>query len=679
MTLSFFVRHRFAATAFAMCMWILAPASSSGESPVLVGGKLVVKTPLRLSAEQSDETIQHVTFDAATYRQLQPVDHVVLSEFPLGLARTVDLELHRVEVFTSDAQIVAGTVTGDIPLPRPDVVILGGHVKGSPGSLAFLSLSPSGSNGLIELNGDTYVVASPRRNRATDTVVYNLAALPAGAIQWTEWTCAMDRLLPLGAPGVAPAPLEAENEGETTGRVASSLFSRRAVLAIETDWEFTGTLFGGDTNASGAYAATLIGAISEIYVRDVDTQLQIGFLRLWEDSNDPWTASQDTADQLLQFRSYWNSQMTHVARHAAHFLSGRGLGGGIAYLQGLCATNYDYGLSANLNGYFPYPLEDNHPQNWDIMVVAHELGHNFGAPHTHDMTPPIDNCAYGDCSVTPHGTIMSYCHTCSGGMRNIELHFHPRIIDEQILPYIESGVDCDLSAGPSTCTSALPPTPAPSGATNRYLSLVPGNAGEQTALRVTFLSLPTPFDVLDGTTMWVGQPEEVSENASASNPLDAPGFPTFWAATLVCDAESAFKTDWTTYGTVYVHHAGIVPGGSYLLQAANAACDLGLDGNYSFGLTFDASRRGDIVKDCTDTPCAPADGLVGLSDALAILKKFSNTAGAPIKARTDLMPYVPDHRVDLADLTAVLQGFAQIPYPGCGFCACPDFCGLSCP
>ena len=90
---------------------------------------------------------------------------------------------------------------------------------------------------------------------------------------------------------------------------------------------------------------------------------------------------------------------------------------------------------------------------WDIMVTAHELGHNVGSPHTHDYCPtPPDQCApsgyFGSCQTAQvcvsNGTIMSYCHTCSGGMSNIVLNFHQLCIDS-IGSYMTSS--CNRTAG----------------------------------------------------------------------------------------------------------------------------------------------------------------------------------------------------------------------------------------
>jgi hypothetical protein len=70
------------------------------------------------------------------------------------------------------------------------------------------------------------------------------------------------------------------------------------------------------------------------------------------------------------------------------------------------------------------------------MVIAHELGHNFGTPHSHDFCPPLDECApsgwFGQCQTqqtcTSQGSIMSYCHLCNGGTANVTTYFHPTTV-----------------------------------------------------------------------------------------------------------------------------------------------------------------------------------------------------------------------------------------------------------
>jgi hypothetical protein len=643
---------------------LLFSISSAWGAPRAETTASVVESPLRLSGVLENGLGARLTLDAAAYRNVKLREHLVLTNFALAPDKHVDLELRRVEVFSKDARIVVATPEGDTVLPRPDVTIFSGTVRDHSDSMAFLSLSPHGTNGIIRLGDETFIVSAGGGPNKTDALVYNLTTLPPGAINWGNWVCGVDKL-PARGHGLLPLPV-GEMFRASGGTARAGAPTRRVVLAIETDWEFTGNLFGGNTAASSAYAATLIGASSEIYTRDVGTELQIGFLRIWPSSNDPWD-SNDTLAQLDQFQSHWNSLMTQVERHAVHFLSGRRLGGGVAYLSALCDTGWDYGLSANLGGSFPYPLQDNHWQNWDIFVISHELGHNFGAPHTHNMHPQIDNCAGGDCSVTPNGTIMSYCHTCPGGMANIQLKFHQRIIDEAILPFLVFRVECDLSAESPTCPVAARPLPSGLATSNRHISFVDANPGQQTAIRVTFFSLPLGYEELNGRTMWIGEPREVSENSGAVDPAAAPSFPTYWTATLVCDENAAHVADWSTLGIVQVYHDGIVPLGAYAIEAIVDTCDTTVEANYSWPALVATGKWGDVVKDCTTDPCGPPNGIVNISDVTAVLDKFRNIPGAPIKARCDLVGIPPDDAeldlvISILDVTADLNAFVGGEY-----------------
>ena len=388
--------------------------------------------------------ITRLQLDEMALEVLRGLEVVRIADFPIDATRTVDLDLHPVEAFTTDARIVSVRTDGsgrlvEVPLARPDVVLLGGTVADRPGSSAYLALSRHGCNGWIELDDRRYVLSQGPRDGGLGPVIYDLASLPPGTIEWAPFECETETLL------------GGSEKGTSTGTARSVGIDCRAIRhAIETDYEFTGDLFGGDVEASAAYVATLMGAVTMIYERDVETSMPVVWLRLWETPDDPWDAG-SSGDQLYQFRDYWYAKMGSVDRDLAHMLSGRGLGGGVAWVGVVCSYSYGYALSGNLGGYFPYPPQNNHPQNWDLMVVAHEAGHNCGTSHTHNYCPPLDQCApegyWGSCQnetvCTDQGTIMSYCHLCDGGLANVRMEFHPTV-EEQIEWWLDTQPSCDI-------------------------------------------------------------------------------------------------------------------------------------------------------------------------------------------------------------------------------------------
>ncbi len=387
-----------------------------------------------------------------TARAGDRLDHAALREIGVGQAHTiagitlpsgepVELELLRTRVLAPDARVVVADAQGDTPLDLSDVVILSGHVSGDDDSLAYVALSPYATNGFIQHDGGMYIISSgpyaPGKDVAAATTIGDAADLiDPNADAFCAFTPADAQLSPFG-PMVEPAP---QHRGAPTE-------CRIAGIAVETDWEYTSRMFGGNTNAAAAYAVSLLGAISEIYQRDFGVRLSVSFLRVWGANADPYDAS--TGDPLIQVRDHWRSSMGGVDRQIVHFLTGRTNTsyGGVAYLSVVCSDQWGYGVSAHLNGSFPYPLTDNHGGNWDLTVAAHEMGHNFGTGHTHDSyNPVIDGCGNNDCSAAFGGTIMSYCHTCAGGMSNIVLQFHPRVQDV-VVAYLDSieNDGCDLT------------------------------------------------------------------------------------------------------------------------------------------------------------------------------------------------------------------------------------------
>ena len=418
---------------------ILAFGLGSNVTQAETFSSKIIASPLRaIEGNLSDS--QKLVIDNVLLEQIQTAAHkngrIRIGGMPLPGGLRVELELQPIKVFDNESKIEIVGPRGSRIVKAPQMTLLSGSVSGDPGSDAFLAFTPAGVEGWVFTNGVRFHISD---GHGQELSVHRLQNQKGMAI---EDFCACDEI---PQPFFKPAEPQGDDMGGVAGGISDGPPCQRVRLAIETDEELR-SLFGGDNDATIGYIATLVSAANHIYTRDLNSRLVISYLRLW-DTADPWTQG-STGDQLYEFRDYWEANEQLVPRDLAHFLSGRGLGGGVAWLGVVCNTDYGYALSANLAGSFPYPVEHNSGQNWDLMVFTHELGHNFGAPHTHDLSPPVDNCAGGDCSVTPNGTIMSYCHTCPGGLENVRMEFCPENINT-IGNYF-SGSGCDFTVDNET-------------------------------------------------------------------------------------------------------------------------------------------------------------------------------------------------------------------------------------
>jgi hypothetical protein len=269
--------------------------------------------------------------------------------------------------------------------------------------------------------------------------------------------------------------------------------------------------------------------------------------------------------------------------------------------------------------------------------------------------------------------------------------------------------DCDGNDVPDECENLAPNAPRASGfaVANRYLSFAPASPGQQTAVRVVLVDLPPPHDVLNGSVMWVGAPTVLCENSGQVLPPPegcgaAPGTSsrTFLGATLQC---TPFYMDWhgvcdtgfcvgggkpgescavdgDCQGIIHVSHQAIVPEGAYEIRSINQACDIATLGHFTSELSLVNSAWGDTVLNCSPDPelgcvpqiCGPPNGTVDIvADTISILRKFQNLDCAPIKARVDLEPEVPDRKVGILEVLLDLGAFANDPYPFGPAVACP--------
>lgn len=424
---------------------------------------------IRVSADRWAAWEQRQSSDPA--RSLV-VEGIVLNAGQMG--RTMTLE--RVEPFAADGRIrINGQWAGEISRSRH---YYRGILDDEPGSIATLSIgSDGGFRGLLssadgywiftnaEASGDEpmQLIARPQTDapkaRAMDVK-------PERSFQ-----CQVDRQVRDVSAISRDARINPATEPLATLGGATPRY--RVRVAFESDHTFF-QLFQGQANPAQSaqdYLGDLVNYISGIYINDLNTELQISSVSLWNSAaTQPWQNLGNTGCLLNEMGIYWNNPNNAVdaTRTVAHFVTGSSTPeGGVAWVGALCATAQnvdtentctgfsgiqnafgDYGVSGGLEGNFDANTQ---PTVWDYVVVAHELGHNFNSDHTHcynTINVPgfastvIDQCYNGEqgngCWNGPEtlpgtagqgsGTIMSYCHLLNPGLANIAPNFglnHP--------------------------------------------------------------------------------------------------------------------------------------------------------------------------------------------------------------------------------------------------------------
>jgi hypothetical protein len=377
----------------------------------------------------------------------------------------LSLELVPAIITSPKFSVVQGSANGNQTVPYTLPSFYQGRIKGIDKSFATVSVADNQVMGLFSDSKSNIILGSIEQN-----------GLPTN-----EYSLYRDADLKIN-PGItcftsdSSAGIMTEKTKISSARVLAT--GQPVEIYFECDYKFYQDK-GSNINNVVNYVLGFFNNIALLYARE-DILVQVSQIKVWT-TPDPYAALTSTSSILT---SFGNNMVTdpYVGDYA-HFLSTRSLGGGVAYRSdNPCSSRQQRSaVSAVNNTYQNFPT-----YSWTVNVVTHELGHNFGSPHTHWcgwVGGPIDGCgptadadyAEGTCATGPlpaagGGTIMSYCHLLSAVRINLSNGFGQQPGDK-----IRSVIGGSACFGNCKMTASLVKNDASCGQNNGSIAVTPAN------------------------------------------------------------------------------------------------------------------------------------------------------------------------------------------------------------
>ncbi len=317
-----------------------------------------------------------------------------------GQKSTLSLELVKVQVTTDDYHIVE-MPSGTIIKRDKTLLHYRGIVKGNTNSLVALSFLDDEISGVISFGDNSGNFVIGKLKNSTHQIIYQ------------------DNDIAHLANFVCEA-----NDAPENGSIQEELFDNSQKAAVKSPrifFDIVNDVVQDKGGAQGAsnYIEALFNQVAVLYAND-NINIRLSGIKAW-------TSAPPFSNDLNNYRNYRNSNgfngdLGHLVTY--------NYSGGVAWVNGLCGS-YKYGLSGIHRSFNNVPT-----YSWSVLVVAHELGHNFGSPHTQACRWNNNNTAIDGCVATEGGcarpgapsgggTIMSYCHVSSVGT-NFNKGFGPQ-------------------------------------------------------------------------------------------------------------------------------------------------------------------------------------------------------------------------------------------------------------
>lgn len=347
-----------------LCAMLAAPAVALGQAAVQV--------PVRIDS--------HEVF--------RPISTTTQGQNKTGSLRSLKFDAYgrRFDI-TLEPNPRFAAAAAAIHVDGPALSLYQGKLKNVTGSWVRMSARAQSISGLIWDGQELYVVDSASILGAaagaapTETIIFRLSdAEFAPGVPFCD-----SAPLPAGKNAYDSLVRELKNSPVIMQAVGASL--RLEVSALG-DAPFRNR-YSSDQQAREAIL-TRLNNVDGIFTSQLGVEIQVPTMNINDSIASQLSATTDSGKLIDELGRLRDRTSVLKARGLTHLFTGRDLDDntvGIAYTGGICSRRY----SAGLTQVGPSPTIDS-------LITAHEIGHNFGAPHDGDP----DNV----CASTPKGQYL---------------------------------------------------------------------------------------------------------------------------------------------------------------------------------------------------------------------------------------------------------------------------------
>ncbi len=416
-------------------------------------------------SEYTDEAVYLTIDQKKLSRSFKSNEDLVRFNVPVSASASFDLILESVEILAPDYKME--TSDGRVIYPdRSNFKFYRGIIADDPNSIATVTIIGDKVRALISDDHGNYILGELPKEKGIFTL-YNDKTLKKNLGEFCQVS-----------DSDLPASIVQDQEKVSTDK---STTSPCVPIYVEADYKMYQDHGNSESNVE-VFIASLLNEVATIYTNE-SISISLSSTFVWT-SNDPYNMN----NLSFAIQQFANQRMDNYDGRLAHLISGESGEGGLAWLDVLyseyttyclyeCAGQYEGFVfpcgydpcGGPCGGYDPsclssVPVQETGPYavssgmstsvtsyptfSWEVEVFAHEMGHNFGSPHTHACAwGPNQNMTIDDCGnyylvnnnvnddpwedgiiddpneaegfgcwnpnnpdIPSSGTIMSYCH-----------------------------------------------------------------------------------------------------------------------------------------------------------------------------------------------------------------------------------------------------------------------------